>query len=82
MELIRIFLLFRKIYISGDNVYVDSRSTSIDRMVGTYHGALVDCQECDFSKAVTPDDGILPADVVVEHGRATGHKLSVGSVEE
>ena len=51
-------------------------------MVGTISEALVDCQECAFSRTVHPDDGTLPADVVVEHGRETGHKLAVGTPQE
>lgn len=51
-------------------------------MVGTIAEALIDCQECGFSETVQPEDGSLPADVVVEHGRETGHKLSVGATEE
>lgn len=48
-------------------------------MVGAISEALIDCQECGFSKTVRPEDGTLPADVVVEHGKETGHKLSVGA---
>lgn len=51
-------------------------------MVGIIAEALIDCQECAFSKTVHPEDGALPADVVVEHGRETGHKLSVGARED
>lgn len=51
-------------------------------MVGAISEALIDCQECAFSKTVHPKDGTLPADVVVEHGKETGHKLSVGAIEE
>lgn len=42
----------------------------------------VDCTECPFSKIVDPDDDELPADVVVEHGQQTGHKLSIDPIEE
>lgn len=51
-------------------------------MVGTISEALVDCRECTFSKTVPPEDGTLPSDVVVEHGRETGHKLAVGPIED
>lgn len=51
-------------------------------MVGTVSEASIECQECAFLKTIHPDDGTLPADVVVEHGKETGHKLSVGAIEE
>lgn len=51
-------------------------------MVGIISEASIECQECGFSETVHPEDGRLPADVVVEHGRDTGHKLSVGTLEE
>lgn len=51
-------------------------------MVEAISEALIECQDCAFSKTVHPDDGTLPADVVVEHGRETGHKLSVGAIAD
>lgn len=51
-------------------------------MDGVISEAVIDCQECAFSKTVHPDDGKLAADVVVEHGRETGHKLSVSAIEK
>lgn len=41
----------------------------------------VDCQECAFSRVVEPTTEELPADVVIEHGRSSGHKLRVGEIE-
>ena len=43
--------------------------------------ARVECQDCNYSVVVTASDDRLPADVVVEHGRKSGHKLSVRSIE-
>ena len=42
----------------------------------------MECQDCNFTAVVTPNDDRLPADVVVEHGRESGHKLSVRRVED
>lgn len=35
----------------------------------------VDCTDCPFSRVVDPDDDVEPADVIVEHGRETGHTV-------
>lgn len=45
-------------------------------------GTRVDCTECHFSRVIGPDDDELPAQVAVEHGRETGHKLTYDEVEE
>lgn len=37
------------------------------------------CTECRFSKVVGPDDEKAAADYVVEHGKETGHKVSITS---
>lgn len=42
----------------------------------------VDCTECPFSRTVSPDDDRVPAEVVIEHGKQTGHLLRVGRPEE
>ena len=42
----------------------------------------VDCTECPFSLTVAPEDDRVPAEVVIEHGKQTGHLLRVGSSEE
>lgn len=42
----------------------------------------VSCTECPFSRVVAPDDEVLPADVVVEHGREFGHVVSVERLDE
>lgn len=41
----------------------------------------VRCTQCRFTKLVGPDDPQLPADVIIEHGTETGHKLSMGEPE-
>lgn len=42
----------------------------------------VECTECNFSRFVRPEDEQLPGEVVVEHGRKTGHRLSVTKADE
>lgn len=42
----------------------------------------VDCTECPFTRIVHNDEDELPADVVRQHGRETGHVLELVSVEE
>lgn len=42
----------------------------------------VDCTECYFSRIVEPEDGVVPAEVVVDHGRERGHKLSTTRLDE
>lgn len=44
--------------------------------------ARVVCADCPFSATISDGDARLPADVVREHGRETGHKLSVEFPEE
>lgn len=44
--------------------------------------ARVECQECDFTTIVSDDDDRIPADVVIAHGKESGHKLSVTTIEE
>lgn len=44
-------------------------------------GMRVECTECDFSRVVRDGDGDHPSDIVIDHGRETGHKLSVSSIE-
>lgn len=39
----------------------------------------VTCTECSFEKVVEKGDG-RPAEVIVEHGRKTGHKLTTEPV--
>lgn len=41
---------------------------------------LIDCQDCTFREVVAPDDDMLPAEVLIEHGEETDHKLDI--VEE
>ncbi|MDS0281113.1 hypothetical protein [Haloarcula onubensis] len=42
----------------------------------------VDCTECPYSRIVAADSDRLPADLVVEHGQETGHKLTIETLEE
>lgn len=47
-------------------------------MVPKHHKkADVVCEDCPFSATIHDGDDRLPADVVREHGKETGHKLSV-----
>ena len=41
----------------------------------------VTCTECPFSRVVAPDDDILPAEVILEHGRETDHKLTMTELD-
>lgn len=42
----------------------------------------VSCCECSFERIVRPEDGVLPSDVVVEHGKKMRHKLEVSPLSE
>ncbi|WP_157971567.1 hypothetical protein [Halorussus litoreus] len=42
----------------------------------------VRCNDCSFERVVDPDDGVQPADVLVEHGQRTGHTLSIDRIED
>ena len=44
--------------------------------------ARIECSECRFSTDVGPDDDRIPAEVVISHGRESGHKLSVTTLED
>lgn len=44
--------------------------------------ARIECQECDFTTLVPADDEEIPADVVIAHGKESGHKLSVTTIAE
>lgn len=37
----------------------------------------IECTECYFAQTVDPEDGEAPAELVIEHGQETGHKLDV-----
>lgn len=37
----------------------------------------VDCTECRFSETAGPDSDQLPGELLVQHARETGHKLSL-----
>ena len=50
---------------------------TISMAQGHHHKAWINCTECPFSEVVTDADERRPADVVREHGEASGHKLSV-----
>ncbi|SEP27084.1 hypothetical protein SAMN04487948_1309 [Halogranum amylolyticum] len=40
----------------------------------------VTCNKCAFTQVVNPGDEVLPSEVVVEHGKQTGHKLTVAAL--
>lgn len=42
-----------------------------------HNEAHIVCEDCPFSTTVHDGDDRLPADVVREHGKERGHKLSV-----
>ena len=50
--------------------------------MGEQEAARVECRECWFSADVAPGDDRSPAEVVIAHGRESGHKLSVTSLED
>lgn len=37
----------------------------------------MECKDCPFSEELEADDRRLPGEVVIQHGRETGHKLRV-----
>ena len=39
------------------------------------------CRDCSFEKVVGPDEDVRPADVLIDHGRRTGHTLTVSRIE-
>jgi hypothetical protein len=41
----------------------------------------IECTECHFSTTEEAGGETLPADIVKEHGRETGHSLSVSPVD-
>lgn len=45
-------------------------------------GMRVTCTSCHFEEVVDPDSDILAAELVVQHGEATGHKLNISPVLE
>lgn len=42
----------------------------------------VTCTDCQYSRVISPDDPILLADLIIEHGRETGHTLAAERVDE
>lgn len=42
----------------------------------------VQCQACAFSQVVTPEDDETPAELIIEHGRETGHTLAITLIDE
>ena len=42
----------------------------------------LDCTECRFSKRTEKDGEKLPAEIVREHGKNTGHKVRVSLLEK
>ena len=47
------------------------------KMYAMSQGILIDCRDCGFRRETTHADDEQPADVIIDHGRDTGHKLSV-----
>lgn len=43
---------------------------------------LIECSECQFLRIISPDDDELPAEIVIEHGKKTGHTLSTEPVDD
>lgn len=37
----------------------------------------VQCRDCQFEYDIDGTEDVLPAEVVIKHGRETGHKLRV-----
>ena len=50
-------------------------------MVPDRTGVRVSCTDCSFEKVVYADDDERPADVLIEHGRRTGHKLTIDRMD-
>ena len=46
------------------------------------HDTRVECRDCLFSTIVQSGADERPADVVIEHGRETGHKLQSEPLEQ
>lgn len=42
----------------------------------------VECKECSYTKIIHSDDDDLPSDIIIEHGRVTGHRLTVSELKE
>ena len=42
----------------------------------------VSCRDCSFEKVIGPEDDVKPADVLIEHGQQTDHKLAVSRIED
>lgn len=42
----------------------------------------VECQECPYTRIVEEDSELLPGEIVIRHGKETGHKLRVEYLEE
>lgn len=43
---------------------------------------VVDCSECQFWRVILEDEETAPAEIVVEHGRETGHTLAISQIDE
>lgn len=48
----------------------------------TEESVRVECRECTFTAVVTESDDRVPAEVVIAHGKESGHKLSVTTIED
>lgn len=45
------------------------------------HTVRVECKECQFATVVDSDDERLPGEVIIAHGRETGHKSVVEDLD-
>lgn len=41
----------------------------------------LDCQECTFSTLAAIDGERLPAEILIEHSRETGHKVALSQAD-
>lgn len=42
----------------------------------------VECTKCGFARTVNPTDDVRAADLIIQHGRETGHTLAAKRLEE
>lgn len=41
----------------------------------------VECLTCGYTRVVEPADDLLAADIIIEHGRKTGHRLTATGLD-
>lgn len=49
---------------------------------GDCSGTRVTCTSCHFDEVVEPGSDVIAADLVVQHGEATGHTLNISPVTD